>query len=56
VDCEVLYETIEKIIPYRRIGFQLYQQLYIFKKTQGLLRRSMSIATRDKKHPSKTFN
>jgi len=58
-DSEVLYglyETIEKMIPDRRIRFQLDQQLDKFKRAQGLFGRSMAIDTRDKKHPGKAFN
>jgi len=45
----VLYETIEKMIPDKRIRFQLDQQLDRFKKAQWLFGRSIAIDIRDKK-------
>jgi len=52
----VLYETIEKMIPDKRIRFQLDQQLDRFKKVKGLFGRSMAIDIRDKKQPGINFN
>ena len=51
-DSEVLYglyETIEKIIPDRRIRFQLDKELDKFKRALGFF-GNMAINTRDKKH------
>ncbi|KAJ1409033.1 Ribonuclease H-like superfamily [Sesbania bispinosa] len=53
-DSEVLfglYETIERMVPDRRIRFGIDQQLDRFKTTKGLFGMSMAIDTREKKQP-----
>ncbi|KAJ1378784.1 hypothetical protein SESBI_47483 [Sesbania bispinosa] len=53
-DSEVLfglYETIERMVPDRRIRFGIDQQLDKFKTAKGLFGMSMAIDTREKKQP-----
>lgn len=58
LDGEVLFllcETIERMVPDRRIRFTIDQQLDIFKTTKRLFGSSMTIDTTDKKQPSYHF-
>ncbi|KAJ1400152.1 hypothetical protein SESBI_29712 [Sesbania bispinosa] len=53
-DSEVLfglYETIERMVPDRRIRFGIDQQLDRFKTAKGLFGMTMAIDTREKKQP-----